>query len=110
VSRVAELRARREGLLTRSAALRAEMADHGYQLEEAMTPVDRGVNLIRTVSSKPVMVAAGASLLFALGPRRTLGWVSRGLFYVSLARRAFGFLAERRARQHPAPPGSDLFV
>jgi hypothetical protein len=110
VSRVAELRARRDLLLLRSDSLRRQLVRHGEELEGAFSSVDRGINLVRAVSGRPLVLAAGAGVLFALGPRKALHWVSRGLFFTSMARRAFGLLAARRSRPQLPPPGTDLFV
>jgi hypothetical protein len=98
MNRVAELAARRESLLERSANLRAQLADHGEDLEHSLHKVDRGIHLARSVTAQPLLLAAGAGLLFTLGPVRAFQWVSRGLFVTSLARRAFGMFAAHRQR------------
>jgi hypothetical protein len=113
VNRVAELRARRDALLERSATLRQQLVADGNELEGALSQVDRGISLVRNLHLRPIALAAGAGLLFALGPGRVLRWVTRGLMFTSVARRAFGLLAEARRARRASPELShdtDLFV
>lgn len=98
MNRVAELAARRESLLLRSASLRAQLADHGDELEQSLHKVDRGIHVVRSITARPLLLTVGAGLLMTLGPVRAFQWVSRGLFVTSLARRAFGLLAAHRQR------------
>jgi hypothetical protein len=93
MSRVAELRARREALLLRSATLRMQLVMHGDELEHAAVRVDRGISFARMLTAKPVVLLAGAGLLLSIGPGRVFRWISRGLFLTSVARRAYGILA-----------------
>ena len=105
MSRVAELAARREALLLQSAELRMRLAAHGDELEHSLGRVERGVSLMRSVTSKPLLLSLGAGLLFSIGPLRAFKWVSRGLFVTSLARRAYGLFAARRRSR---PDTTDL--
>ena len=93
MSRVAELEARRDALLLRSAALRSQLVTHGDELEQALVRVDRGLSVVRAVSARPLLLTAGAGLLLTIGPLRAFKWISRGLFVASMAKRAYGLLA-----------------
>ncbi len=109
MSRVAELEARRNGLLLRSAALREELVHHTVELDHAFHRVDRGIGLVRKLSSRPMILAGGAALLFALGPRRAFSWISRGLLVTSVARRAYALYSATRAARRE-DPHEQLFV
>ncbi len=111
MSRVAELRARREALLARSTGLRRQLVAHGTDLEHSMGRIDRGIRMARSLRAKPIVLAVGAAVLFALGPRRALGWVSRAMFFASLARRATGLIAaSRNSRRHRTDDHHQLFI
>lgn len=108
MSRVAELAARRDGLLLRSAALRREFTHHTAELDHCLRRVDRGIGMVRNLTSRPLLLAGGAALLLALGPAKAFRWVSRGLLVTSFVRRAYGFYASRRVRRDD--PDDQLFV
>jgi hypothetical protein len=93
---VAELAARREALLVRSGVLRERLVECGQQLDESLTRVERGVGMLRSMASKPLLLAAGAGLLFAARRGGILKWVSRGLLVTSIARRVSGLFGRRR--------------
>lgn len=102
MSRVAELAARRDNLLLRSAALRRDLEHHTAELDRSFGSVDRGIGIVRNLTSRPLLMAGGAALLMTLGPRNALKWVSRGLLVTSVVRRAYGlYAATRRPRDDP---------
>ncbi|MET0290750.1 MAG: YqjK family protein [Steroidobacteraceae bacterium] len=110
MSRVEELRERRESLIARSAGLRRQLVEYGNDLEDSLTRVDRGIRTVRSLSAKPLVLAAGGALLFALGPRRAMAWISRGLFFTSIAKRAYGLIAARRNHRRDEDSHSQLFI
>lgn len=109
MSRVAELEARRKGLLLRSAALRAELVQHTAELDHAFHRIDRGIGLVRNFAARPMLLAGGAALLLTLGPRKAFRWISRGLLLTSVARRAYGLLGLMRSARRE-DPHEQLFV
>jgi hypothetical protein len=113
MSRVAELAARRDGLLLRSAALRVQLQQQTDDIDYSLRRIDRGIGLVRRAfSSRPLLLAAGAGLLVTLGPRKAFRWVSRGLLMTSVARRAYGLYTAMRAPSGRAIAHDDdqLFV
>lgn len=110
MSRVAELEARRRGLLLRSAALREELVHHTVEMDHAFHRIDRGIRMARRLSARPMLLAGGAALLFALGPRKMLSWVSRGLLFTSFARRAYALYSATRPAPRREDPHDQLFV
>ena len=109
MSRVAELAARRDGLLLRSAALRLQLQQQTEDLSYACTRIDRGIGIARRLSSRPMLLAAGAALLVTLGPRKALRWVTRGLLMTSVVRRGWALFAALRPPR-PAYDDHQLFV
>jgi hypothetical protein len=90
--RAAELRHRREALLERSAGLRAALAAEGTALRDRFAVVDAAVGLARSVTQRPVLVAAAAAALMVLKPARALRYLARGAVVVSMVRRFLGWL------------------
>lgn len=107
MSRIAELAARRAAIVERSSLLRARMIECSQDFERSMAGVERGVRVVRKTFAKPLLLAAGAGLLFWLRPRKLFAWASRGLFVVSLARRVRRLLSLRvsfRKSRRDYPP------
>jgi hypothetical protein len=96
MSRVAELAARRDGLLLRSAALRQQLQVQTEELAQACSRIDRGIGVARRLSSRPMMLAAGAALLYTLGPAKAFRWISRGLLVTSVVRRGLALYSALR--------------
>lgn len=109
MSRVAELAARRDGLLLRSAALRQQLQVHTDELGVACGRIDRGIGIARRLSSRPMVLAAGGALLLALGPFRAFRWISRGLLVTSAVRRGWAMYSALRSARS-AYDDQHLFV
>ena len=90
VHRGAQLARRRAGLVARSRQLRGDLAADGAAIASRLSIVDRGVALARAVGRRPLVLAAGAALLFTGKPIKVLKWVTRGALLLSVARRAYG--------------------
>ncbi|MFM7066574.1 MAG: YqjK family protein [Gammaproteobacteria bacterium] len=92
MSRRVELHQRREVLLARSERLRTALLVEGTALRERFAMVDSAVGLARSVTQRPVLVAAAAAVLMLLKPARALRYLARGAVVVSLVRRLLGWL------------------
>jgi len=88
--RSAQLARRRAGLVARSRQLRGDLAADGAAIASRLSLVDRGFALARAVGRRPLMLAAGAALLFTGRPIKVLKWVTRGALLLSVARRVYG--------------------
>jgi hypothetical protein len=78
--RLAQIHARRERLLARSAAQRDELALLLAPLKGPLAVVDRGIAAAQYVRAHPGLVAVAAVIFVVLSPKRAFRW----------ARRAFG--------------------
>lgn len=108
MSRRAELAARRDALVARSAELREQLAADGAGLRVALGRWDRLIGKVRSVATRPVLLAAAAGLVFILKPARLLRWAGRGMVLVSMYRKFSGLLAmaaaSRRSQSSREPP------
>lgn len=96
MKRLAELGARRQALVARSAALRERLVDEGQELDLALSTVDRGFGLVRSAVRSPlVMTAAAGGLLLLVKPRNLLKIASRVMLFTSLARRVGALLGSQ---------------
>lgn len=82
-----QLALRRESLRARSAVQRHHLGNTTAEIEEHLGGLDRGIGMVRSVVSNPVLIAAAISLVVLIGPRRLLGWAGRGALLWSAARR-----------------------
>ena len=57
-----QLAARRATLLARSARLRSEVARHGAHLGDRLSLVDRGLNLARAATERPLLMGMAGLL------------------------------------------------
>ncbi len=75
--RLAQIHARRERLLARSALQRDELAALLAPLRGPLALADRAVAAAQWVRANPAAVALAAVILVVLSPRRALRWASR---------------------------------
>jgi len=95
---LAELAARREALVARSAQQRAGMREAMRGIRRGLALADRTLSIVDRIKRKPLaaaLVAAAIALLLA-SPRRTFKWVSYGLSAYSLVRELRRITAQRR--------------
>ena len=86
--RALELARRREGLLARSAAQRAALADAADEITGRLDYIDQRINAVRRFFQRPWLLLgalAGAGLL--LGPRKMVRIASRGAVWFTTAQR-----------------------
>jgi hypothetical protein len=77
---------RRESLVARSAALRAEALHHSAQLQRSLWIADIAVEAVRALKQRPLIVAAIVGALIALRPGRAVRWLGKGLAIYSFVR------------------------
>ncbi len=86
-NRAQQLAYRRARLRAQCAIQRRQLAEVGSRVEYELGGIDRAVDLVRGVTSKPVLISAGVALLTLIGPKRALRWVTQGAFWYSTGRR-----------------------
>jgi hypothetical protein len=97
VSGLAEIRARRERLLARSAAQREELALLARAWRGPLEITGRGVAAVRYVREHPGALVLAAAVLVALSPKRAFRWARRAVLLWRGYRWALGAL-ERLSR------------
>jgi hypothetical protein len=93
---LAQLAQRRAALQRRAEQQREDLGAQVRAFEARVGGFDRLLGAGQLLR-KPVVLAAGAALLFFLGPRRVLKISGRALLLFSTARRLFGFIGKRPA-------------
>jgi hypothetical protein len=78
-SRIAEIVNRREALITRAAAERAQIAAVTSSLGSSLWFANLTVRAYRLVKSRPLWAALVLGVLAVAGPRRALRWGYRGV-------------------------------
>ena len=66
---------------------RHELASVGAEIETQLGSIDRGLNLVRSVATRPVMIGVGIAAVLLIGPRRILRLASRGALLFATSRR-----------------------
>ena len=74
-----DILSRKARLVERIGHQRQRLATDILALQPLFSVADRGVALVRTLRCHPEWLAAGAGIVLALRPRRTLSWLRRGL-------------------------------
>ena len=82
-----ELRRRRLALQEVSAAQRDLVAQSASVLAAKCVVLDRAVAVARSAVMRPLVLGSVLALALVVGPRKVLGWVTRGAALVGLARR-----------------------
>jgi hypothetical protein len=75
--RIAQIHARRERLLARSAAQRDELALLLAPLRPPLAVADRGIAAVQYARAHPGLVAIAAVVVVVLSPKRALRWARR---------------------------------
>ncbi len=85
-SRIAEIVSRREALIARAAAQRAQIAAAASALRPSLWFANPAMRVYRLVKSRPLLAALVLGVLAVAGPRRALRWGYRGLtLYAAVA-------------------------
>jgi len=102
-SRIAEIVSRREALIARAAAQRAQFAAAASRLRPSLWFANLAVRAYRLVKSRPLRAALVLGVLAVAGPRRALRWGYRGItLFAAVAPLAKG-LADLLQRLRAAP-------
>jgi hypothetical protein len=94
--RLAEIHARRELLLARSALQRDTLALLVQQWRAPLEVADRGLRVVRYARGHPGALLAAVGLIVALAPKRALRWAGSVLALWRGYRSAVGLLRDRR--------------
>jgi hypothetical protein len=86
--RLIALRERRAGLLARAEAERHALAGWLSRTDRLARWAGSGASLLGELKRRPLWIAAGAALLFALSPKRVIGWAVRAWSMWQIVRRA----------------------
>jgi hypothetical protein len=76
-TRLAEIRARRELLLARSAVQRDALALLFQRCRAPLDLADRGFRVVQYAREHPGAILLAVAVLVALSPKRALGWAGR---------------------------------
>jgi len=76
--RIAQIHARRERLLARSAAQRDEIALLLAPLKAPLAVADRGIAVAQYLRAHPGLVAIAAAVVVVVSPKRAFRWARRG--------------------------------
>ncbi|HEV8647567.1 MAG TPA: YqjK family protein [Burkholderiales bacterium] len=78
-SRIAEIVIRREELIVRAAAQRAQIAAAASRLRPSLWFANLAVRAYRLIKLRPLWAALVLGVLAVAGPRRALRWAYRGV-------------------------------
>lgn len=87
-----ELADRREALCAQSAIQREHLGVIARDIEARLVGVDRGIELARSVISKPTVIAAAIAVVAFVGPRRLMSLAGRGAVFLTAGRRVLKML------------------
>jgi hypothetical protein len=85
--RFSQLTAHHSNLRARCAVQRRQLGETADDIERHLRGVDRGVRFVRGVMRNPAIIIGAAALIALLGPKRLLGWASRGAVLYSTVKR-----------------------
>jgi hypothetical protein len=85
--RTRDLARRRAELQERCAAQRAQLAELGGELQFQLRYVDRGIDLARRATARPMLLIIGLAALTFIGPSAIVRWVSRAALVATVVRR-----------------------
>jgi hypothetical protein len=104
-ARFEQLRARHDQLRLRSAIQRRELAELSTSIRQRLNRVDRGINIVRRVVRKPVVIVGGIAILALLGPRRLLGLATRSALVLTTVQRLARLARPDAERKLAKPQG-----
>jgi len=102
-SRIAEIVSRREALIARAAAHRAQFAAAASTLRPSLWFANLAVRAYRLVKSRPLRAALVLGLVAVAGPRRALRWGYRGVTLYAVVAPLAKVLADLLQRLRAAP-------
>ena len=96
-TRAQQLAYRRVRLRAQCAMERRQLGGDARAIETELHGVDRTIQLMRSIASKPVLITGAIAVLALIGPKRVLRWISQGALYYSTAKRIAGLFRTRIA-------------
>ena len=88
-SRAIELAARRQSLILQSERLRSEIREQGHFIEQRLSRYDQIAAVARRFTSRSGLITLASTLMYFARRKGSMRFVSRGLMWVGMARRAF---------------------
>ena len=102
-SRIAEIVSRREALIERAAAQRAQFAAAASGLRPSLWFANLAVRAYRLVKARPLWAALVLGVVAVAGPRRALRWGYRGVTLFAVVAPLAKVLADLLQRLRAAP-------
>lgn len=82
-----QLAAKHSNLRLRSAVQRRELGSTMNDIEHHLSGLDRGIGAAQRWVKNPALIVSAVALVALVGPKRLLGWASRGALVYSTAKR-----------------------
>jgi hypothetical protein len=82
-----QLVAKHSNLRLRSAVQRRELGSTMHDIEHHLSGLDRGIGTAQRLIKNPAMIVGAVALVALVGPKRLVGWASRGALIYTTARR-----------------------
>lgn len=89
-----QLSSKHSNLRLRAAVQRRELGSTVNEIEHQLSGLDRGIGVAQRLIRNPAVIVGGVALVALIGPKRLVGWASRGALVYSTAKR---FLRLRRS-------------
>jgi hypothetical protein len=90
-----ELAERRQALRAQSEIQREHLSRTVEDIETRLAGIDRGIDIVRRVAKKPIVLAGGIALVALIGPRRLLRIAGRSAVLFATGRRVMRMLGNR---------------
>jgi hypothetical protein len=82
-----QLSAKHSNLRLRAAVQRRALGSTMNEIEHHLSGLDRGLGAAQRWVKNPAVIIGGVALVALVGPKRLMGWVSRGALIYTTARR-----------------------
>lgn len=82
-----QLAAKHANLRLRSAVQRRALGSSMDDIEHHLSGLDRGLGAAQRWAKNPLVLIGGVAVVALIGPKRLMGWVSRGALIYTTARR-----------------------
>ena len=85
--RFSQLAAKHSNLRLRAALQRRALGSSMNEIEHHLSGLDRGLGAAQRWVKNPLVLIGGVALIALVGPKRLMGWASRGALIYTTARR-----------------------
>jgi hypothetical protein len=82
-----QLTAKHSNLRLRSAVQRRQLGSTMNEIEHHLSGLDRGIGAATRMIKNPAVLVGSVAIVALLGPRRLMGWVTKGALVYSTAKR-----------------------